>query len=259
MRITMRHVVWTSSALALSAFIYVVTLEPMDERAHPRAAAISSRPGFNGLVTTIRNDLATRQNESAIQNARELIGAYPRDVRGYFYLALGYRASGDAKQENNVWRQIVTFMESEQGRASMSQNLYYYGWGLRGVGEIERSQDVFKQIADQYAAMTKDGDDRWGGHGMGDHYNLACYRAMQGEPDLAMEHWAFAVELGYRGDASGRWWMVDPDLEPLHDRASFWDLGARIGLEERDRANEAPESVGDAVEAVEAVEAGADG
>ncbi len=241
----MRHVVWTSSALALGAFIYVVTLEPMDEQRHPRAAAFNSRPNMQGLVTTIRTDLASRQNEAAIQNARKLIGAYPRDVRGYFYLALGHRASGNAEEADKAWRQIVTYLESDQGAPSRSQNLYYYGWGLRGLGDLKTSQQVFKGISDQYAEMTKDGNDQWGGHGAGDHYNLACYRAMEGQLDRAMEHWAFAVELGFQGDAGGRWWMVDPDLEPLHDREAFWDLGSRIGAGERERAIEAPESVSD--------------
>jgi tetratricopeptide (TPR) repeat protein len=234
MGIQVRHVVWTSAALSMGAFIYVVTLEPMDERQHPRAVAIEQAPYFSDLQSNVISSLASGQNERAITQARELVSAYPTDIRSSFYLALTHRQMGNKDESRRVWTQIINYLEWTDDSIGTSENIYYYAWAIRETGEFEASQAIFGQIADQYALLTKDGDDEWGGYGAGDHYNLACYRALAGDLDLAMEHWSFAVELGFGGGASNQWWTVDPDLEPLHEFDRFWELGSQIGQAERE-------------------------
>lgn len=234
MGIKIRHIVWTSAALSMGAFIYVVTLEPMDERQHPRAAAIQQGPYLSDLQSNVISSLTSGQHERALTQAQEFVSAYPSDIRAYFYLALANRQLGNEEGSRKVWTQIINYLEWTDDSVGSSPNLYYYAWALHETGQVESGQALFGQVADQYAYATKDGDDEWGGFGAGDHYNLACYRAMAGDLDQAMSHWAFAAELGFGGGPSDRWWTVDPDLEPLHEFEQFWELGSMIGQAERE-------------------------
>tara|TARA_E500000318_G_scaffold85651_2_gene81751 strand:- start:9697 stop:10455 length:759 start_codon:yes stop_codon:yes gene_type:complete len=240
MGIKVRHVVWISAALSMGAFIYVVTLEPMDEQRHPRAAAFDRNPTIRGMMSNVIAALTSEQHDNAVSKSQEMVGLFPKDIRSYFYLAIAHRQAGHAAEAEKIWTQMVNLLESGDESVGTDPNLYYYAWALRETEGLETSQQLFSQLADQYARASKDGDDRWGGHGAGDHYNLACYRAMGGEIDRAMEHWAFAVELGYGGDEQGRWWIVDPDLESLHEIDAFWVLGAQIGAPVRDQAETNP-------------------
>ncbi|MHA7814375.1 MAG: TPR end-of-group domain-containing protein [Phycisphaerales bacterium] len=228
MGIGFRHVVWTSAALALGAFIYVVTLEPMDEGAHPRAEAFRRGPSTQTYVNRIRSSMANRQLEAAQVEARELFSQDPEEIVALFYNALVERALGNDEHAQSYWQMVINLAESDDdGSIGMMPNLYYYAWAQLEAGDEETGRQLFGQLSDQYEADSRDGDDRWGGLGAIDHYNLACYRSLAGELELAMAHWDMAVELGY-GDMDSRWWMADPDLEPLHADEAFWAIGARI-------------------------------
>lgn len=241
MGIRVRHVVWTSAALALGSFIYVVTLEPMDEDRFPRAAAIGQGRNLNGMIDRVRGAMIADQHDSAIEQAHELVGYYPSEVRALYHLAIAYRGDGRESDAARIWEQILDLIEKRGGSIGTSPNLYYYAWAIHEIGDRDTGQQLFGQVADQYAQASKDGDDRWGGFGAIDHYNLACYRSMAGELDRAMGHWAFAIELGYGRDRGGRWWMADPDLEPLHDRVRFWELGTRIDATDREERSIEPD------------------
>lgn len=252
MGIGMRHVVWTSTAMALGAFLYVVTLEPMDEQANPRAAALNQSPSSNQLVAQIRRSLGDGQLGAAQAQAQELFGQGTEDVRSLYYCGIVERALGNEGAARNYWRMIINLIEQrEDGSIGASPELYYYAWAQHEEGDPDTGRQLFGQLADQYEHNSKDGEDRWGGLGALDHYNLACYRAMAGETERAMEHWAFAVELGYgrgygQGDDYG-WWAADPDLQALHDIERFWVLGSGIDPKGRgeERAGERVPPAGD--------------
>ena len=54
------------------------------------------------------------------------------------------------------------------------------------------------------------------------HYNLACYLALAGETDAAIEHLRTAVELDR--DKVMKWLPEDSDLDPLRDDPRFQEL-----------------------------------
>ena len=59
---------------------------------------------------------------------------------------------------------------------------------------------------------------------LGGLYNLACYWALAGEIDRAMEYWKGCVEGGYDLGTEGGWWRVDPDFEDLRLDTRFWEF-----------------------------------
>jgi hypothetical protein len=56
----------------------------------------------------------------------------------------------------------------------------------------------------------------------GKHYNLACYEAMAGETDAALEHLRSALELNR--DQVMKWLPHDTDLDPLRGDPRFEEL-----------------------------------
>ena len=118
-----------------------------------------------------------------------------------------------------------------EGRYTDAQLDYYRAWAKLGVGELEQSRALFGKIADalEAGALNADGIVM----NVGVLYNLACYRAMGGEIEVAIGHWERAIELGYSQDNG--WWTADPDLKGLHDDDRFWDAGARMNPDRNTR------------------------
>jgi hypothetical protein len=224
MGISMRHVVWCSATLSLGAFFYVLTMEPMDQRRNPRAAAIERVPPRNTLVTNIRRTLGQGQLLAADRQSEVLLANYPDDLDAIYFRAIVEREMGLEEQVARRWAfldQQTASLEMWPARYSQAQIGYYRAWALVGTGRVEEGQLMFRDLADQIQQIP-DPYDREGLR----QYNLACYRAMGGQPDAALTHWASAVEAGYGQD--GGWWMVDPDLESLQGDDRFWAIGAQL-------------------------------
>ena len=223
----MRHVVWCSATLSLGAFFYVLTLEPMDEKRTPRAAAMNQTASRATLITQIRRSLAVGQINTAERQSIELLEHHPEDLGAVFYRALAHQEMGQDEEARSRWAvlaQMTLGLESWVQRYSSRQVQYYRAWGLTGLGKTEAARALFAQIADDLEDSSRDG----GGEilASGVHYNLACYRSMAGEPERAMSHWRSAIELGYaQNNNDNGWWMVDPDLESLHGDDRFWEIG----------------------------------
>ncbi|PCI09013.1 hypothetical protein COB72_07345 [bacterium] len=232
MGMTIRHVVLVSAVLSVGSFVYVVGFSPMDESVYARAGAIDQVPGRSGLITTIRRSLAQGQLKTADRMADVLVEHNPEEPGSYFWRALVYRQMGEDESALQWWKMLDTDLASISawpGRYSASQLDYFRAWGKFGIGEVEESQAIFLKIA-------TDLEERSGGEtgevtDSGVLYNLACYRSMGGELELALEHWKRALEQGYvLGDG---WWAADPDLEPVQCKSRFWDM--KPGGRDRDR------------------------
>jgi hypothetical protein len=63
----------------------------------------------------------------------------------------------------------------------------------------------------------EEGEHAWGGH-----YNLACYLALAGETDAALDELRVARELNR--DNVMKWLPHDTDLEPLRGDPRFAEL-----------------------------------
>lgn len=237
MGISMRHVVWCSATLSLGAFFYVLTVEPMDQKRNPRAAAIDRVPSRNTLVVNIRKSLGQGQMLAADRQSAALLENYPEDLDAIYFRAIVELALGREDLVSKLWTMLdqqTSSLESWPDRYTDLGIAYYRAWALVGTGRVDEGQAMFRALADRVDQIPG----AYGNEGLR-QYNLACYRAMGGEPDDAMTHWSLAVDAGY-GQDSG-WWMVDPDLESLqkdHDR--FWEIGSRlIQMQgERDRRGE---------------------
>lgn len=234
MGIALRHVVWASATLSLGAFLYVVTLEPMDPEKHPRAAAIDQTPEREGLIARFRQSMSNGQMTAANAMSESLMEHYYDDPSTWFYRALISEATGNDEAAAQSWRRLDAMMErlvGWKGRYSSEQIGYFRAWGLIGVGKIEDGQAQFRELADRLQDRIRMVEVEQSGA----HYNAACYRAMAGQTEVAMAHWARAVELGYRENGNeGGWWMVDPDLDSLHQLDAFWEIAQPL-LEPRGR------------------------
>lgn len=234
MGIGLRHVVWTSAACSLGAFFYVLTLEPLDQRSMPRAGALDRVPARDTLVLHIRRSLANGQLDTADRQTRQLLLHHPEDLDAAFYRALVMRAIGRDREAHTHWvmlDNLTSGLESWDRRYTREEIAYRRAWALWGMGREDDARALFNRIADDLIE-SEGGSPEQITDGV-THYNLACYRAMGGKRERALEHFARAIELGYGID--GDWWMVDPDLEPLHAEDRFWIIGSRIHDTERDR------------------------
>ncbi len=223
MGISMRQVVWCSATLSLGAFFYVLTMEPMDERRNPRAGAIDRVPSRQNLVINIRRSLSSGQFTAADRQADALLANYSDDLEANYLRAILDRELGRTEQEALRWARLARQTRSLVewvNRYTPEQIAYYRAWSFWGMGRAEEGQAMFRDLADGIEASGA------GLEGGVTQYNLACYRAMGGQIDQALEHWERAVELGYGSDSG--WWMADPDLEPLHADDRFWSIGAAL-------------------------------
>lgn len=233
MGISMRQVVWCSATLSLGAFFYVLTMEPMDERRHPRAGAIERVPPRSTLVVNICRSLGQGQLGVADRQSEALLRNYPDDLDAIFFRAIVDRKLGREDLEGERWAMLdqqTRSLDEWPKRYSLSQIGYYRAWALVATGRVMEGQALFIELADQLEASAESDD-----QGGLVQYNLACYRAMGGQRDAAMELLASALENGY-GQDNG-WWMVDPDLESLWGEARFLEIGDEL-IARQNEANE---------------------
>ena len=99
------------------------------------------------------------------------------------------------------------------------QILYYLAWGLRGLGDLERSQAIFALLADNEVRASR----RRGG----DLYNRACAAALAGRREQAVSD---LVESLRTAPVSPRWARVDPDLDPIRDDPRVIEAMDAFGL-----------------------------
>jgi hypothetical protein len=95
------------------------------------------------------------------------------------------------------------------------------------AGDWEAVHIAFAQLAAGDAAAGRatmeetlaQTDELWGRH-----YNVACYLAMAGEPDDALEHLRTAIELDR--ESVMKWLPEDSDLDALRDDPRFQELAS---------------------------------
>ncbi|MBL4697272.1 MAG: hypothetical protein JKX70_00415 [Phycisphaerales bacterium] len=224
MGINIGHVVVGSAVLGLSTFVYIVGFSPMDSAVFPRADAMNAQPTKVGLIGRIRTWAAQGQLAKADKAADQLNTLFPEHPSAHLWRGLVDRMMGDEEAELATWRALdaqMAGLASWTSEFTQAQLDYIRAWGKQGIGEIEAAQALFKSVADDLEERsTKDGDGRVIDPGV--LYNLACYRAMSGETEIALGHWERAVERGYQ--LGSGWWAVDPDLERLRDDDRFWSV-----------------------------------
>ncbi len=234
MGLRLRHVVLTSAVLSMGTFVYMVGFAPIDAEENPRALALNQSPSRGQLINLVRQAMATRQLTGADRASNTLLSHFSDDPSAYLYRAIVEEMKGDEESALAHWRVLDSMMASLTawpGEYTQQQLAYLRAWGKHGIGEVEESQKQFGLMADKLEARAAQASPVGGEIvDTGVLYNLACYRSMSGELEVAIGHWYRAVELGYGRDEldDGGWWQVDPDLRPLHNDDRFWEVEANL-------------------------------
>lgn len=259
MALSMRHIVWFSATLSLGSFLYVLAIAPMEGVTGPHALE-SDRGVYSrrDLIAMTRNAIAQGQLMGADRAANRLINTHPNDPEAVFYRAIVDRELGREAESVAYFGRLGSMLEGRDASSEFdyTQSLdYLRAWSRLGVGAVREGQAMFARLSDDLEAQggpieltgtqsgTRSGpqsetrpdvppDPRHdpessSGRVLGsvDQYNLACYRALAGQPERALEHWRRAVELGYGRSGGDRgWWKSDPDLQSLTGLPEFWAI-----------------------------------
>jgi adenylate cyclase len=131
------------------------------------------------------------------------------------FLAQSYASLGRRQDEMRVrLAALSTLNQHIRLNPHDTRALYMSALNLFRVGEKQRA----KELAEQ--ALRQDQDEPVV------LYNVACFYAIQGDHERAIELLEKAVALGF-GDRA--WIETDSDLDPLHGHPRFAALLAKIG------------------------------
>lgn len=204
-------------AAAVSGSVFVWTIDrglPEGERRARGVDASESDPSWGGRARLMYE---RGQYRTLIQSARDRIQRAPTDGEGWLFAALALEELGDRPglramefraQALQVWEDL--YERTRRPSAGALRNPEYFaGWALLGMGHPVMAREAFARHADFYAE---------GGPRRDTHYNRACYLALAGEGDAALEAWALAA---FHGSIEPGWAPADPDLELIREDLGF--------------------------------------
>jgi tetratricopeptide (TPR) repeat protein len=227
-----------------------------DEGQSAAAAAMSARRTQFAMVANDR----PRDREKLVK----WLENNPSSYDGYFDLANLLEGAGDRDVARDAWGKVrdiagtiresnpqeirATFMYAwasdklgkadEAGRAFAEADRLYgpvvgvngrfqsshtavarYGWCRRKLGDEQGARSAWHRAAELL--------ERSGPEGMGpeDAYNLACYRALAGDRESALQWLESAVTRGY---AEPEWALGDDDLMNLRGEPRFQEVVAKM-------------------------------
>lgn len=134
---------------------------------------------------------------------------------------------GEHENAEIAWNNLLQYADARGvgGAREVSQRDYFVGWGVWGVSGEQASREHFRRAADSYVESLAEAV-----AGAADSYNLACYRSMAGQIELALGHWEDALRLGFADQT--KWWARDPDLDPIRSDPRFAQIAQRYGYSE---------------------------
>ena len=165
---------------------------------------------YYGMACSSQGD-----HERAAQLYARAIEINPADFQVPMFLAQSYASLGRRQDEMRVrLAALSTLNQHIRLNPHDTRALYMSALNLFRVGEKQRA----KELAEQ--ALRQDQDEPVV------LYNVACFYAIQGDHERAIELLEKAVALGF-GDRA--WIETDSDLDPLHGHPRFAALLAKIG------------------------------
>ena len=165
---------------------------------------------YYGMACSSQGD-----HERAAQLYARAIEINPSDFQVPMFLAQSYASLGRRQDEMRVrLGALSTLNQHIRLNPHDTRALYMSALNLFRVGEKQRAMELAEQ------ALRQDQDEPVV------LYNVACFYAIQGDHERAIELLEKAVALGF-GDRA--WIETDSDLDPLHEYPRFKALLARIG------------------------------
>ena len=139
--------------------------------------------------------------------------------------ALLFRAIASERLERperaaEMWTRLAEASQSaiELGSQDPSQ-WHYLGWALNGLGDGPGARDAFRQLAERMGEVDLESS------GLLDVYNAACYLALAGREDEALDALDVVIDRAIRNPRARRfdfdWMLVDPDLDGLRDHERY--------------------------------------
>ena len=152
--------------------------------------------------------------EKAIEMYKKAMEVNPADYQAPIFIAQSYASLG---RKHDEMKARLASLEQIQRHLEMNPHdtraLYVGANQFANVGEFEKAQELAERALgrDQEEPVVL--------------YNVACFYAMKGNTDRAMELLDRAVENGW-GDKA--WLETDPDLDSLREDPRFQALMGRV-------------------------------
>ena len=226
-------IVWLAAVTAAGAAAWTVLSykPPPEEIAAKRdesdgiARRVASATG--GGERNIRRRLSNGDPQRALEDALIWAQTHKESVEAVYWASYLSSKHGDAGESRRLARRGLEMAQGEierdprEPRWHALEGWFYLLQGDRG-GSAEahtKSRASFERAAsllDEQAGDMPDANVA---------YDLACYRAMAGNFDAAIEHLSFAVELGW---TRTNWLLIDPDLDPVRGHVGYADVMVRL-------------------------------
>jgi tetratricopeptide (TPR) repeat protein len=147
-------------------------------------------------------------------------------------LAEAYRRraqEGDREREMATWRRVDEVETEASRRFRFASDFHRLGLVRLSIGEEESAREAFARGAEILRAQIAGADEgdallaSW-------HYDLACYEALAGERETAIEAFVRSIEMGFR---DARHIRRDTDLDSIREDPRF--VEALDGISGRSR------------------------
>lgn len=223
-----RTITIVAALLGLGSFVAVLVLSPV-EGARRRPVTFETTygpPRPNTSIQQIRDALAEGRTHSALNLASLQVDHAPGNSEGWMWLAYLERVAGEPDRAEHAADHLLEMMDNRLAGLEHPTSAYTYprAWALEVLGRQEEARQAFRRTADLYRSESRDE------RSPTVEYNLACYRAMAGQHEVACAHFEAWVELG--GHLRQGWWASDPDLDPIREHPRY--LAAVSAMVDRD-------------------------
>ena len=152
--------------------------------------------------------------ERAVEMYEKAVALRPDDYQSLAFAATAYHGMRNhAKMVDTARRMVQAAEHALSLNPGDSRALYLGAIMLERVGDSRRGQEWAQralQIDPSHPVML---------------YNIACFHALAGRVDLALDHLERAMELGFH---HSEWLLTDPDLGNVRDHPRFQELLKKV-------------------------------
>ena len=161
---------------------------------------------------------AAGKHERSVEMYERAVALRPDDYQALSFVTMAYQAIGDQKKMVEASHRMVEAAEHSLSlNPGDSRALYLGAINLEQLGESAKAQEWAEralQLDPQHPVML---------------YNIACFHAVAGRTDVAIDHLERAMELGFH---HRDWVMSDSDLAGVRAHPRFKDLVAQFMSEQ---------------------------